>query len=377
MAPHPTQLGTPPKGTVPGPFGFFLVYFVTALGLLITQRGGLYVLAGPIAIAFVAVPLLDAIIGSDDRNPPEAPPRARTLVAFRLATWFAVPFEAALLAWGLWKVTHTPVSWVEFIGYVVAIGMTGGVTGITVAHELVHRPDKIDRWLGNALLMMVSYLHWGIEHVSGHHRHAATPDDPATARYGEALPAFLVRSITGSFVSAWRIELARNERRDIRSPLRNRVLWGAVVSSALTLAVGLALGPKGVLFFLAQSAVAIVLLETINYVEHYGLERRQIRPGVYERVTPLHSWNSSQRLTNALLFNLQRHSDHHAHAARPYHQLRHYPESPQLPTGYAGMALLAMVPPLWWRVMNPRVQAHRARVAELETSTSVPGQSVA
>jgi alkane 1-monooxygenase len=218
---------------------------------------------------------------------------------------------------------------------------------------------------------MVSYLHWGIEHVSGHHRRAATPEDPATARYGEALPAFLVRSVTGSFVSAWRIEVARNERRG-RSPLGNRVLWGVVVSCGLTLAIGLALGPKAVAFFLAQSAVAIVLLETINYVEHYGLERRQIRPGVYERVTPLHSWNSSQRLTNTLLFNLQRHSDHHAHAARPYYQLRHYPESPQLPTGYAGMALLAMVPPLWRRVMNPRVQAHRARVAALEASTSGP-----
>ena len=125
------------------------------------------------------------------------------------------------------------------------------------------------------------------------------------------------------------------------------------------------MGIGALLFFLAQSAVAIAFLETINYIEHYGLERRLVRPGVYERVTPLHSWNAAHRLTNALLFNLQRHSDHHVWPARPYYKLRNHPDSPQLPTGYAGMALLAMFPPLWRRVMNPRVQAHRARLAPL------------
>ena len=130
-------------------------------------------------------------------------------------------------------------------------------------------------------------------------------------------------------------------------------------------ALGIIFGAGALLFFFAQSAVAIAFLETINYIEHYGLERRLVRDGVYERVTPFHSWNAAHRLTNALLFNLQRHSDHHVWPARPYYMLRHHPESPQLPTGYAGMALLAMVPPLWRRVMNPRVRAHRARVAEL------------
>src|SRR5207244_1182171 len=140
---------------------------------------------------------------------------------------------------------------------------------------------------------------------------------------------------------------------------------GVLTSLVVCAAFGVAFGSRGLVFFLLQSVVAIVFLETINYIEHYGLERRLVRPGVYERVTPLHSWNSAHRLTNALLFNLQRHSDHHVWPARPYYLLRHHPESLQLPTGYAGMALLAMVPPLWRRVMNPRVLAHRARVGEL------------
>jgi alkane 1-monooxygenase len=191
----------------------------------------------------------------------------------------------------------------------------------------------------------------------------ATPEDAATARLGESLPSFLLRSTGRGFLSSWRIEQARNARRGRRSPLRNPVLWGVVASCSVGVGLGLVFGPRAVWFFFAQSVVAVAFLETVNYIEHYGLERRQLRPGVYERVTPIHSWNASQWLTNVLLFNLQRHSDHHAWPARPYYKLRHRPDAPQLPTGYAGMALLAMVPPLWRRVMDPRVAAHRARLA--------------
>ena len=251
------------------------------------------------------------------------------------------------------------------VGWTVAVGIVGGVLGITVAHELVHRSSALDRRFGGILLLMVSYLHWAIEHVAGHHRRVATREDPATARLDEPLLAFMGRSIGLGFLSAWKIESARNARRGVRSPLRNRVILCVLASCALAAALGITFGVGALLFFFAQSAVAIAFLETINYIEHYGLERRLVRDGVYERVTPFHSWNAAHRLTNALLFNLQRHSDHHVWPARPYYMLRHHPESPQLPTGYAGMALLAMVPPLWRRVMNPRVQAHRARVAEL------------
>jgi alkane 1-monooxygenase len=323
------------------------------------------VLIAPLFLTFVVIPIFDALIGVDTRNPPESPPAGLSLLGFRLAAWLAVPAQAMVLGWGLWNVTRPSVSAIELVGYIVAVGITGGVIGITVAHELIHRPDRGDRWLGGALLVMVFYLHWAIEHVSGHHRRVATREDPATARLGEALHAFIVRSVSQGFVSAWRIEAARNRRRGVTSPLRNRVIPSVFASCLLATAFGVGLGPRAALFFLAQSAVAIGFLETVNYIEHYGLERRQLKPGVYERVTPLHSWNASQWLTNAVLFNLQRHSDHHAVAARPYYQLRHHAEAPQLPAGYAGMALLALVPPLFRRVMNPRVEAHRARVAAL------------
>ena len=336
---------------------FFLIYLVSGLGFALALRGGYYTFVAPLAMTFVAVPLFDALIGRDTRNPSDASPGRLARALFRLATWIAVPSQAALLAWGLWFATRPEALPVEIVGALLAVGITGGVIGITVAHELVHRSSRLDRALGAVLLAMVSYLHWAIEHVAGHHRRVATPDDPATARFGEILPAFMVRSVVRGFQSAWQIEAARNARRGLRAPWRNGVLQGVVVSGALAAAIGLLAGPRAMAFFLGQSAVAIGFLETVNYIEHYGLRRRLISPGVYERVTTHHSWNSAHWLTNALLFNLQRHSDHHVWPARPYHKLRHRPESPQLPTGYAGMALLAMVPPLWRRVMHPRLAA--------------------
>jgi alkane 1-monooxygenase len=346
-----------------GPFSFFVIYLLAGLGLWLASMGSFYTLLAPVVLTFVAVPILDVLIGVDTRNSPEAPPSAAKAALFRLATWLAVPLQGALLWWGAAFVTKPTASLVELTGVVVAVGTTGGVIGITVAHELAHRASRLDRGLGKLLLVMVCYFHWATEHVAGHHRRVATPEDPATARLGEALPAFLVRSVAQTFVSSWHIEATRNARRGVQSRLKNPVLWGVLASCALAVVLYFAFGWLALGFFFAQSAVAIAFLETINYIEHYGLERRQLRPGIYERVTPLHSWNASQWLTNVLLFNLQRHSDHHAWPARPYYKLRHHPQAPQLPTGYAGMALLAMVPPLWRRVMDPRVAAHRARLA--------------
>ena len=350
----------------PSPLSFFLIYVVTGVGLWLASRGGYYMLVAPLAVTFVAVPILDALMGVDRRNPDDAPPGAAATAMLRLATALAVPAQTSLLVWGALFATRPATSTIELVGVVVAVGTTGGALGITVAHELIHRASRLDRALGGVLLTLVFYLHWATEHVAGHHRRVATPEDPATARLGEALPAFMVRSVALGLVSAWRIEAARRARRGKTSPLHNGVVFCVLASCGLTALFAWALGPRAALFFVAQSAVAIAFLETINYVEHYGLERRMIRPGVYERVTPVHSWNAAHWLTNALLFNLQRHSDHHAWPARPYYRLRQHPNSPQLPAGYATMALLAMVPPLWRRVMDPRVHAHRARLQSME-----------
>lgn len=349
----------------PSPLPFFSIYLVCAVGFWFVLEGGLYTLIAPLVITFVAVPVFDALMGIEIRNPTESPPGRFSKAIFRLATWLALPIQVALLLWGTWTATRPLVAPVEIVGKVVAVGIIGGVIGITVAHELVHRASRLDRTFGGVLLTLVFYLHWAIEHVAGHHRRVATRDDPATARLGEPLLTFMARSIGLGFLSAWGIESARNARRGIRSPLRNRLILCVLASAAVAVALGITLGAGALIFFLAQSAVAIGFLETVNYIEHYGLERRLVRPGVYERVTPLHSWNAAHRLTNALLFNLQRHSDHHVWPARPYYKLRNHPDSPQLPLGYAGMALLAMIPPLWRRVMDPRAHAHRAHLARL------------
>ncbi|HYJ09549.1 MAG TPA: alkane 1-monooxygenase [Polyangiaceae bacterium] len=354
-----------------GPLSFFAIYLLTGLGLWLVSMGGFYTLLAPVGLTFVAVPILDVVIGVDTRNASEAAPSAFKTALFRLATWLALPLQGALLIWGAAFVTKPTASLLELIGVVVAVGTTGGVIGITVAHELAHRASRLDRTLGKVLLVLVCYFHWATEHVAGHHRRVATREDPATARLGEALPVFLMRSVAQTFVSSWQIEATRNARRGVQSRLKNPVLWGVLGSCSLAAVLCFSFGWPALWFFFAQSAVAIAFLETINYIEHYGLERRQLRPGVYERVTPLHSWNASQWLTNVLLFNLQRHSDHHAWPTRPYYKLRHHPQAPQLPTGYAGMALLAMVPPLWRRVMDPRVAAHRAMLAA-EAPTTGP-----
>jgi alkane 1-monooxygenase len=357
----------------PGPLSFFLIYAVVGSFLWVAMKGGYYTLLAPLAATFVAVPLLDVVIGVDTRNPATAPGVFKAAL-FRLATWLALPFQVGILLWGASKVAMPSSTLVTIVGATIAVGMTGGVIGITVAHELVHRSSRLERAVGRTLLVMVCYYHWATEHVAGHHRRVATQGDPATARLGESLPAFLARSVVQTFQSSWQLEAGRNARRGIQSPLRNQVIWGALASAAVALAIYLVLGGRSLGFFLAQSLVAIGFLETINYIEHYGLERRELRPGVFERVTPAHSWNASQWLTNVLLFNLQRHSDHHAYPMRPYYTLRHHSDAPQLPTGYAGMALLAMVPPLWRRVMDPRVRAHRARCAAA-ASPSIPASS--
>ena len=360
MAGNPMPLESNQVQQGPGPLWFFLIYALAGSFLLVAAQGGYCTLVAPLAVTFVAVPLLDVVIGVDPRNTATLPGRGKA-VLFRFATWLALPVQAGILIWGASVVAKPSTPMIELVGAAIAVGTTGGVIGITAAHELVHRSNRLERGLGRMLLVLVCYYHWATEHVAGHHRRVATREDPATARLGESLPAFLVRSVAQTFSSSWQLEAARNARRGIQSPLRNRVVFGVLASVTAALAAYLVFGGRSLGFFFGQSLVAIGFLETINYIEHYGLERRQLRPGVYERVTPAHSWNASQWLTNVLLFNLQRHSDHHAYPIRPYYTLRHHPDAPQLPTGYAGMALLAMVPPLWRRVMDPRVRAHRAR----------------
>ncbi|MGZ8274719.1 MAG: alkane 1-monooxygenase, partial [Burkholderiaceae bacterium] len=243
----------------------------------------------------------------------------------------------------------------QLIVFAVAVGTVTGGIGITIAHELGHRASRLDRAIAKALLVSVAYGHFFVEHVRGHHVRVATPEDPATAPRGMSVYRFIVRSVVGSFAHAWRLEGMRLHRTG-RSAwhFSNWVLTGSLLWVALLGAAWWAAGANAALLFALQSVWAFVLLEIINYVEHYGLQRRRV-DGRYEPVREGHSWNADFTVSNWVLFNLQLHSDHHAHMNKPFEQLRTIATAPQLPAGYPAMVLLALVPPLWFAVMDSRV----------------------
>jgi alkane 1-monooxygenase len=315
----------------------------------------------PLALVYLLVPALDAAVGLN----PESPDGDEALALganawFRLLTWIWVPVQLALIGWAIGWVAGASASPLECAGVTLSLGITCGAIGLTFAHELVHRRGRWERGLGEVLLSSVSYPHFAIEHVFGHHRYVATPRDSATARFGESLYRFLPRTIGGGLASAWRLERSRLLKRGrSMGSLHNRFIRYGVTQAVIYVSLWAAWGAAGVLAFVAQALVAVALLETINYVEHYGLIRRELAPGRYEPVAPAHSWNSCHRLSNWILINLARHADHHLVASKRYQVLDHLGEAPQLPAGYASMLMLAMVPPLWRRVMDPRVLAWR------------------
>ena len=315
------------------------------------------------------LPLADVVIGKDRSNPSRVEEarllrNPQALRLSRLGLYAYVPVHVALIAWGAWVFAHGQLPAGQSFGLLLSVGLVTGGQGITIAHELGHSRSGMDRLLARLLLVFVGYGHFYIEHNRGHHARVATPDDPATSRLGESLYRFLPRAIIGSLASAWRLEAERLRRRrqDVIN-VRNQMLWLTGAPLLVAFAISTVLGAPGLLFFAGQCVVAFTLLEAVNYVEHYGLLRGRTSGGTPERVSFRHSWNASERLSNMLLFNLQRHADHHANPTRPYSTLRHREESPQLPTGYPGMLLLALVPRLWFHVMDSKVVRMRTTMA--------------
>lgn len=270
---------------------------------------------------------------------------------------FKFIFIEGLMLYYVWK-RHAVGADVAILA--VLVGLYYGAVGIAVAHELMHRQSRLDRWLGDFLLCTVTYPHFAIEHVYGHHIRVATPEDPASARLGEPLYAFVPRSVIGGLKSAWEIEVRRLKVRGRRwfSP-HNRMLGYLAIVTAWYLAAWLLVGAYGLAAVAIQSFVAIFSLETINYIQHYGLRRKEVSPGRYERPDVQHSWNWETRFSGLYFLNLGRHSEHHRSANRRFDALRVIDGQPRLPGGLMPMYLAAMVPPLWFAIMNPRVAALR------------------
>ena len=289
-----------------------------------------------------------------------SPPAVRASLWHRLCVRLHVPLQAALLAAALWLLAQGEVSVAAAVALGLALGGITGSQGITFAHELGHSRSRFDRLLAWALMASVLYAHFMVEHYRGHHVRAATFDDPASARRGESLWRFLPRTLRGSWISAWRLEAAQLAQLN-RGWSTSALMLATVAQAVWLLALLVWLGPLAIVFWVVQAGYAVFLLEAINYVEHYGLVRQQQR-GRHEPFGLHHAWNADHLVTNSVIANLQRHSDHHMQAWKPYAELRPLP-GPQLPTGYAGCLFLASVPRLWFAAMEPRLAAVQAQRA--------------
>jgi alkane 1-monooxygenase len=362
-APGDEALAAPVRWRDPKRYAWLLGLIIPTLpflswGLVQATGLGVFWYYGPFLV-FAIFPVLDLLIGMDSMNPPDSV--IKWLEAdryYRWCTYLFIPIQYAGLVFACWLWSGGKLSTVDDIGLALTVAMVSGIA-INTAHELGHKRDSLERWLSRVALAQSGYGHFFIEHNRGHHVRVATPEDPASARLGESFYAFWPRTVAGSLRSAWGLERTRLARMD-RTPwsLRNDILGAWAMTVVLFAALALVFGPVVLPYLILQAIVGFSLLEVVNYLEHYGLLRQHREDGRYERTRPEHSWNSNSVASNVLLYHLQRHSDHHANPIRRYQALRHVDEAPQLPTGYAGMIVLAAIPPLWRRVMDRRLLAH-------------------
>ncbi|MEQ8291035.1 MAG: alkane 1-monooxygenase [Roseovarius sp.] len=342
---------------------FWMSLLLVPVAILGATVGGWTVILLPI-VTWYFFSILDAILGLNlDNADPET--GEDDLTWYKAITLVWPPVQFALLFGLIWYVTgpgNAHLSALETIVLFFGVGVITGTVGINYSHELMHQKDRGERFLGDVLLSMVLYSHFRSEHLQVHHRHVGTPRDPVTARYNEGFHRFFPRVLIGSLKSAFRAEKGMLARKglpwtDLSNPFfRYWALQGFMLLLAILIG-----GWAGLFLFLWQAFVAVWQLELVNYVEHYGLTRKHLGDGRYEHVKPQHSWNAAHKASNWLLINLQRHSDHHYKPDRRFPLLQTYgiDEAPQLPYGYPVMTMAAMVPPVWRRVMNPRVRQWR------------------
>lgn len=333
---------------------FPLIPFI-GMGLSL-WNGGEWALWLPLLAVYTLIPLLDHLFPNDASNPPEAlVPQLEADAYYRVLNHLTVPLHFIVLISATWFVAVQQPGWFGTLGLALVVGAIGGF-GVNTGHELGHKKEATDRLAARLVLAVPFYGHFTMEHNAGHHAQVATPEDSASARFGESIYRFATREIPGGLSRAWALEGQRLRRRGFGAwSWRNHILQSWLVSVLLYGGLLWAFGFAVLPFLLIQAGWAWWQLTSANYVEHYGLLRQKMPDGRYERCRPHHSWNANHLASNLVLFHLERHSDHHAYAARRYQSLRHYEDVPQLPSGYFGMFLLAYVPPLWFRVMDPRV----------------------
>ncbi|MEQ1864295.1 MAG: alkane 1-monooxygenase [Micropepsaceae bacterium] len=343
----------------------YLWFFSFVLALVPAVTIGLYFWTGsvfailfPVAYMYVFIPLFDLIVGEDTHNPPEevvdamaADPFYRTLLHAAVPVFYLSFFAAA------WFVGTQDLPWWAILVFAYGVGALHGDV-LTIGHELGHKNNATDRFWAKMVNALIGYGHFCIEHNRGHHVWVSTPEDPASSRMGETIYQFAMRELPGTFKRGWEHERLRLSKSGKSFwSVENEILQGYAIALVIAAACVTLFGWHMVPFLVLHHFTGWFALTQANYVEHYGLLRQKLPNGRYEAVQPRHSWNTNHIVSNLLLFHLQRHSDHHANAQRPYQALRNFADLPRLPSGYPGTYALAMFPPLWFRIMDPKVMA--------------------
>jgi alkane 1-monooxygenase len=335
------------------PFTIFVyVYFA------FTYTGWLTFL--PVIWSYAIIPLIELLIKPNQNNLEAAEEEiAKADKLYDYILYATVPLHYAALVYFLFSLQQPNLELADYIGRILSMGLLCGIFGINVAHELGHRTDKFEIMLAKILLLSSQYMHFYVEHNKGHHKRVATKEDPSTARLNESLFEFYLRTIPSVYKSAWEIQLRELEKAG--KPFistHNQMLQFLLLQLAFIAIIFFSFGWLITLCYFAAAGFGIGLLEAVNYIEHYGLRRKEIETGKYERAMPEHSWNSDHVIGRIALFELSRHSDHHYLASRKYQVLRHHEDSPQMPTGYPGMIILAHFPPIFFSIMKKQMQKY-------------------
>ena len=325
-------------------------------GMISLSFRGMWTFVLPVYV-FVVIPLLEIILPDNGRNlTEEEEEQALNNPLYDYVLYAMVPLLYGFIIYGLFSLSEPGLAFYEIAGRIFSIGLAIVSTGINVGHELGHRSTLHEKFMAKALLLTSLQMHFIIEHNRGHHKRVSTDEDPASSRFGESMYAFWFRSWVMGYISAWKLENERLRKNNMPViSLHNEMIRFEIIQLLFVAIIVFAFGWMVALYFVIAAVISKLLLETINYIEHYGLSRRKTKDG-FERVMPAHSWNSNHWVGRVMLFELTRHSDHHYKASRKYQVLKHYENVPQMPLGYPAMIVLAFIPPLWFYVMHRQIE---------------------
>jgi len=348
------------------PWIFLRFLFLPAIVIAGNLLGGWWNFSIPV-LCFIIHPVIGLLSGKNSSIHEEDNSSHYDEKAYRLVPLLFIPPLVFITTWAIIQSDRN--SMIEFIGIALSVGIVNGILGFTLAHELIHRHTRLERTAGYVLLLQNNYTYYGIEHIGGHHVYACTEKDPHTARLGESLYRFLPRAILFTFLNAWEIESNRLKRKEKKVISRHNRMLIFFLLQFFCYSIILAFpGWKPFLFFISQSVVAILLLNVTGYLQHYGLARKEIQKNHFERISAHHAWSSRPGNDGLNLFQVGKHADHHMHPSHSYEQLVHQHDSPEQPTGYSGMMWLALVPPLWFRIMNNRISSFTNKIVQHETA---------